>query len=344
MLSFLPGAGPLPFPLHDQPTMKTITTAVGALIVFPLAALAQPGVQKAQPPQPLPAYTPPQPLPPYESLVKRGPDGRVIRITGCLEALALKQNPLVTPEMMEQIKPAVKEWTADINQLVIDNVDLLERLDAGLLDHAESSDIAKARIVQTIIGQLNSAGQLSQRLMQERVIELRPAQLIMQMSNEYIQAVAQDLVRPQANEGSAADQQARQTAQAQSVNHWYQSLSMRDAREQYRRILVDSAPMLDQILPTLGLAGDAQTKVQAKAAAVKSASTDVDKLVAVRSLLDDLSFDQRRAYLAKAVGLGAAADPFHPAPNFPDKAQETTATPAGSTPAAAATKPASPTK
>src|SRR5262249_50257417 len=150
----------------------------------------------------------------------------------------------------------------------------------------------------------------------------RPAQLNMQISNEYVQAVAMDFAKnptPVDASRSPAEQQAMQAASAQSVNRWYQSLSLRDAREQYRRILVDSAPLLDQILPALSLPSPTQDKLKTKAAAVHGAGTDVDKLVAVRSLLDDLPFDQRRAFLAKAVALGAAPDPYHPAPEFPSK-------------------------
>jgi hypothetical protein len=40
----------------------------------------------------------------------------------------------------------------------------------------------------------------------------------------------------------------------------------------------------------------------------------------VRDMIKDLSFDDRRAFLAKAVALGAAPDPFHPAPPFPEAA------------------------
>jgi hypothetical protein len=314
--------------------MKPSPLAVGALFLVPTLAFAQPGVQKPQP-KPTPTFQTPPPLPPYQSLVRRDEGGRVVRLTGCLDALALEHNPLIDQETRDRIGPVVKDWTADLNKLAIDNVDLIERLDAGLLEHTNPNDVHAAKIVQSVISQLSSAGQLTGRLLQSHAIELRPAQLNMQISNEYVQAIAMDYAKnptPVDPGLPAAEQQAKQVANAQAVNRWYQSLSMRDACEQYRRILVDSAPMLDQILPALSLSTEGEAKIKAKASAVHSASTEVDKLVAVRSLLDDLSFDQRRAYLAKAVALGAAPDPFHPAPDFPTRT--------GATAAAAAPAPA----
>ena len=294
---------------------RAITVVVAVFLAVP--ALGQPGVQPPAPPKPIPTLV--QPPPPHESLVKRDGAGKVNRVDGCLEALALEKSPLVDDAARQRMAPAVQDWTADINQLAIDNVDFLEKLDAGLLDEYDPADVAKARMVQTILNQLASAGSLASRLVQKGAIDQRQAQLAMQMSNEYLQAVASELnvMASSGTDQSAAAMAARQQGAASAVNKWYQSLSCRDVREQYRRILVDSASLVERILPSLG--SPIPGKAAAKVMAIKAAQSDLDKLVAVRSLLDELPFEQRRAYLEKAVSLGAGPDPFHPAPAFPAK-------------------------
>jgi hypothetical protein len=300
---------------HPRAPLAALTLLAGLALALPCSA--QPGVQ---PPSvkkfPVPPGQP-QPLPPHDPLYKLDAAGKVIRIPGSLEAIALDRSPLTDAATRERIEPVVKEWTADLNELAVDNVDFMEKLDAGLIERTSPTDVNQARTVQTIINHLASAGPLSGRLVLKGLIDARQSQMMMQMSNEYVQAVATELTSGAQQLLPGQNQVQMQQAVSLAINRWYQSLPARDVREQYRRILVDSAPMVDQLVPKLGLSAEAQARIKPEVAAVKAAASEEDRLVAVRLLLDDLTFDQRRTYLGKAVELGAAPDPFHPAPLFP---------------------------
>src|SRR5204863_5680271 len=126
-------------------------------------------------------------------------------------------------------------------------------------------------------------GPLSARLSQRNMFTGQGAGLNMQITNEYIQAVFNEIntIPPR-----AADKQPAQFGNAAAVNRFFTSLSSRDACEQYRRMLLDSAGLLEQILPALP--GPAREKAAAKAPAVKSATDDVAKMTAVRDLLKGL--------------------------------------------------------
>src|SRR5262245_37645658 len=170
-------------------------TLLGVILASAGAAAAQPGVQRPASP-PIVAPQQPQATPPYESLVKRDAQNKVIRIDGCLEALAFQRNPLIDDGARERAKAAIQEWTADVNQLAIDNLDFIEKIDAGLIQTADPMDVQRMKMLQSVSSQLSSAGSLSMRLNQRQAIESRPMQLCMQMANEYIQAIAMELSTP----------------------------------------------------------------------------------------------------------------------------------------------------
>src|SRR5687768_1476502 len=74
-------------------------------------------IQQAQPLQAVPQ------LPPFDRLAKLGPDGKVIRIEGVLDIMAIPRNTLIDQATREKIRPLVKNWVADVDQLAIDNLD-----------------------------------------------------------------------------------------------------------------------------------------------------------------------------------------------------------------------------
>ena len=97
--------------------------------------------------------------------------------------------------------------------------------------------------------------------------------------------------------------------------------AVRDACEQFHTMLRDTAGIIDRVIAEAGLPEEAKSKALTKVGAVRSATTDEQKMEAVWDLLQGLSFDQRRAVLQRAVSLGDAKDPYHPAPPLPIRAQ-----------------------
>jgi hypothetical protein len=284
-----------------------------------LAALGAASLASAQPGAPSKPVVTPQTVPimpvqgpKYESLVKRNEAGKIIRITGVIDALALMRNPQLDDAARTAMGPAIAEWTADVDQIAIDNLDFVEQFEGGLLDSFDVNDATKTHTVQQMNAQLQAAGPLSARLSQKGLFTGQSAGVNMQISNEYIQSVFNEINSAPPPAGGAPGQPY---ANAAAVNRFFTSLSSRDACEQYRRMLVDSAALVDRILPDM--TAPARMKAAPKVAAVKAAQDEAAKLVAVRDMLREMSFDDRRAFLGRAMALGAAADPFHPAPEFP---------------------------
>lgn len=251
-----------------------------------------------------------QPAAPAPAIFQHDEAGKIIRVEGCLDAYSLLLSPAMDDVTKQNMAPWVAEWVADVNQIAIDNLDFLEKIDAGLIDTADLGDSNRIKFIQGMFVQLNAAGPLSARLHQRGVISLAQFQALQRMTYQYIQGVYGELSAPRGS--PEADAQARN-----DITRFSYHLSCRDARAMYHRQVVDSARLLDRILPALELPAETKAAVEPRIAAVRSAQTEADTLVAGLALLKELPFDTRRAFLTKAVELGAASDPYHPPPALP---------------------------
>ena len=297
----------------------TLFRAALSLAVCAGTALAQPGVQPPPPAGPPPgqAVFAPSNIP-YQTLIVRDGNGKVLRISGCLDAASIQKNALIKPDDRAAMEPYIAEWAADVNQLVIDNLDFIEKIEGGFFEALVATDANAMKVAQTINGQLGSAGALTGRLVQKGVLQGQAAQSTVQMTNEYVQAVYAEIIGDLGStppNAPAAQQQADQQRRADAATRYYQANTCRDAREQYHRMLLDAAGMIDTLVRELP--SEIRSKAEPRVAAVKAAPHPVTKMIAVRDMLGELTFAQRQVFLTKAVELGAAIDPFKSAPMMP---------------------------
>jgi hypothetical protein len=297
---------------------KLRATGVLALLAFSAATCAQPNAG-----QPLvgggqPMVQPPaQPAqPPFESLAKPGPDGKIQRLGGILDILALRVNPQVDAATMEKVRPLVKEWMADVDQIAIDNLDFLEKIEPldgtpGMIDSFDISQSDKLTTIGQIMTHLMSAGPLSSYLETKGALTREQSQLNQQITSEYLQKVMNEIM---AENGVPNDMNQRpqseeeRTKQVNTISRFLYELSCRDAVESYHRLLVQTAPNVDKALAAINAKAD-----QAAVSKAKAASSDKDKRAAVREVMKSLSFDQRRALLEKGRELAGDFDPLAPA-------------------------------
>jgi hypothetical protein len=258
-------------------------------------------------------------------MVQRDPvTGKIVRINGVLDAVALLKNPAMDERSREAANDVVLEWTADLNQAIIDNLDFMEQIASGLYERTDVGDRLRMQYLQKVQAQLGAAGSLTTRLMQRGLMPPYSAQLQMQMTNEYVQLQYQELQQEGMKQLQGADPaaiQAQQARNAQIAQRYFLEHAVRDACEQFHTMLRDTAGIIDRVIAEADLPEEAKSKALTKVGAVKSATTDEQKMEAVWDLLQGLSFDQRRTVLQRAVSLGAAKDPYHPAPPLPVRAQ-----------------------
>src|SRR5262249_22516908 len=151
-----------------------------------------------------------------------------IPIAGCLDALALTLNPLIDDAARAMLKPVVEEWTAEVNLIVVNELDFVEKLEDGSLENTDPSDQGAMRPMQTLNVHLSDAGPLSARYAANHL----PAPAIklgVDISQEYVQAMYNDLNNAPSPPGAIGEtDQARRQRNAGVVSRFFQSLSSRD--------------------------------------------------------------------------------------------------------------------
>ncbi len=291
-----------------------------------LAALALGTVATAQQPQQLVVgggqpVVQQAPRPQYESLAKPGPDGKIDRIPGILDILALRVNPLVDEATLEKVRPHVKEWMTDVDLIAIDNLDFLELIEPldgspGMIEKFDISQSDKLSTIGTIMTHLMSAGPLSSYLETKGALTREQSQLNQQITSEYLQKVMNEIMAESGVPNDLSQKpasEAEKTKQVNTVSKFLYEISCRDSVESYHRLLILTAPNTDKAVAALGLSPEESGKLAGAVAKAKAATTDLDKRAAVREVMKGLTFDQRRALLEKGRELAGDFDPLAPA-------------------------------
>jgi hypothetical protein len=264
---------------------------------------------------PAPVQAVPQPT--FESLAKAGPDGKIVRLDGILDLMALQVNPKVDAATIERSRPAIKEWMTDVDLLTIENLDFIERImpldgGPGMIEKFDIRDTAGLTTVAQMMTHLMAAGPLVSYLENRGVITREQSQLNQQITSDYLQRVMNELMDEQGltdlqNQNKTEEERTHQT---NVVSRFLYGITCRDTMESYKRILVHTAPNADKALAAIGPSAELQQKTQGAVSNAKSARTVEEKRAAVREIMKSLDFDQRREFLEQGRALAGEFDPF----------------------------------
>lgn len=295
--------------------MKTSLLLATLVLSAPVLAQDQPGVPlKVEGPTSVSiAPTPPQPT--FTSLAKKGPDGKVIRLEGVVDIAAFAVNPLIDAATLERIRPAVLEWIADVDQLAIDNLDFIERLEPapgqkGLLDKVDVEDKVQITQMSQMMNQLMSAGPLTATLEVKQQLTKEQSGLNQTITSDYLQQCMNEIQAEPVPPELAGNEQAIRNWRVNNLTKFLYHLSCKDPIASFQRMLVDAARNIDRVVDAMNLSGEQASKVRAEIPAVKAAATRPEQRAAVRRLMGHLSFEQRREFLARTREIAPVTDPF----------------------------------
>jgi hypothetical protein len=248
---------------------------------------------------------------PFDRLAKLGPDGKITRIDGVLDILAIPRNTFIDQATRDRIRPLVKTWQEEVDQLAIDNLDFMEQIEpsdgsTGIIETVNINDMQSVHRVAEMMTQLMSAGPLSNHLEMKEAFTREQSQRNQEIVSDYLQQIMNEIM---AEAGKPAQGQERneeqKVTQVNAVSHFLYYISCRDSIESFHRQLEEAAPIMSQCV-----GGSDAAKLKDAIAACKSASTPAERRKASRTVLDGLTFDQRRAALSKAREILGPADPI----------------------------------
>jgi hypothetical protein len=291
--------GAVPHQHQDHPTTKTDPQGVTQTQITPAPVIP------AQPAQPR-----------FESLARRGPDGKVVRLEGITDILALQHNPLVDEASKARIRPAVKEWLSEVEQLAVDNLDFIEQIEPydgspGIFTTAKLDDTDRIHYISQFLTQLLSAGPLSATLETRGVLTREQSRLNQEIAGDYLQQVMNEIMAEKGIDNNAVPEGAEaQIAKATEAARFLYYMTANDALQAVHQMQFAAARNIDAVVTGLSLPAEVGARIRPAVEQVKAARTDEQRRQAVRAVMKGLDFLQRQTLLRKARELEPINDPL----------------------------------
>lgn len=291
-------------------------TLLAGLLVFAMtgSAVAQLVDQAlGQPPsQPVIPQTEPAR---FDQLVRRDPAGKIIRLSGFVDIIALHLNPQVDQEAWSKAGPVIDEWVLDTDRSVIDNLDFVEALDDGVLSELDLLDAANNRRVMEMMMQFIAIGNLTPYLESKGALTRVQAQQNTNMVNEHYQQIMNEVREEAQRKFSGLSEEERSNKVIHAQSKFIFDLMSRDAVASYERQLDLLAPAFPNLLSGLKIDQATRTSVQSMVGAIKDARPGAERRKVTKAALRALPFDVRREVLGKSL---AAAPRFDPRTAYSD--------------------------
>lgn len=234
-------------------------------------AAAAPKVERAKPQH--------EPIPnlPFKEWEKDA-SGNLIPLTEPLELAALRRNPLVTPDTMMKIEAYVPDRRKSMERVVIENLDLVERIDQGLFEQANFNDKKSVGEVVTTTKPLTTPSFASE-LKNRQIIDDKAFGLNSRITTAYTKAAM-----PAKKDGMSPDDVKKATMQSMGAI--------------YKQGFIEHVWTYNELI-------DAASKQMAD---IKTDAPKAERLATAKASLSKMPLEDRKAMLRKISGYAKPAE------------------------------------
>ncbi|HYF14780.1 MAG TPA: hypothetical protein VD971_06880 [Phycisphaerales bacterium] len=223
---------------------------------------------------------------PYKSLVERDENGNVKPLSEPLHLAALRVNPMLRPDYVDTIQGYLVERRIQIENLLVSNLDLVEKIDDGIFENARPDNQQAIRDLLNVVKPLskpNAPDALSPELRSRQMLTKEEAAFNEKIVREYT------LANHSVDKAAPADERGRQAFSAlvalykQNVEEY-----IRYHDEAYRY----AGEHLDEVVQAAGIPADAARRL-------KGAANNPAELK--RAAREALTIEQRKALVREAL-------------------------------------------
>lgn len=240
----------------------------------------------------------------FESLVQRDANGNIIPLEVPVEWAAFEKNPINREMTKAMAEPYLRERRARFETLVIDNIDIVERLDSGIIEQFDPSDRSRLSEMVQLVKPFQGMGTLTRELEKRRMLNGTQAAVSQRMVNDYTRQLTADR-RKQAGLPEASGPGEKPAAGGQGADgvsimaRLMLETAIAEPLHFYRLMLVETGGRLSE----LGVPAEA-------AEAYAKATTDAQKAEAVKRAMASMSLEQKREFLRKSLSLRPPPPPL----------------------------------
>jgi len=278
-----------------------IVIAAWLITLAPTAALAQ-----GDPAPPKPAATPKKPpaaqRPPaatkasLPTLVRRGPDGRILPLSEPITWAAVRLNPTITDDDRARLEPVMLARRAECEAIALRNLDIVESIEAGAIDAIEGDIRQRISITRQMLAPLRpEGGDFCARLGRDGVLNAEQARASKSMVSQYLTAL-----RGQ----NRADLVAAGTPREGLSEELLQRLQLVPVDETigaHRMLVVESSRSLDRSLAVVSWPAETVAAIEPQRAALAANPDDESRAQLTKKLMAALTIDQRRELLDATI-------------------------------------------
>ncbi len=212
-------------------------------------------------------------------LIKRDDQGKVIRYDRPVPWVALELNPLIPADQQAEIAKVMPRRNLQHEVSAVNNLDLIMRVDQGEFDRLDPRNRRELTWAERSVKLLRAGGMLSEWLNAQGLVTPEQALASQTLGDAYGKSLLEE-----ARIAAGEDKAAMSTLITREI--FKQRID--EPLFVYRQLLVQAANNVDTCLGKTEMPDEVRKTLDAEVAAVKSASTDLDKRQAVHALLNKM--------------------------------------------------------
>lgn len=224
---------------------------------------------------------------PYEKLAQLDEDGKILRYDVILDYEALRSNPLVAESKSIEMRPMVVGRRYRMESIVIDNFDLIDQVDHGLLDTMGLEDMTKMKQIIDTITPLVPPKSISQEMFDRGLLSPVQHRFNQKILGEYQNDILVELTAQDTNTGLS------------EFMKYMMHESLKEAQQAYEGLLGEASWRMQEVLEHAALTGTPQA---AKLLEITGTMEDGPEGLAanakkIREAWDGFDMSQKQAFL-----------------------------------------------
>lgn len=237
----------------------------------------------------------------FESLIAFDDDGRVIRLAGVPEFVALDRHPMIHKRVRPKVERAITDRRHHIERSMLDHLDALEVIETGALDRLSAFDLQSLSSLRLMLQPL--VGTETALTEYQRVGAITPVQIRFlreKMVRPYTKALSEDL-----NSYQQYDAQGNPISLYDAIVRHAMNEQVAEVMGIYHDLLIETSergPLIAAVLHARIADPDHELAELLGTATANLPSADRDtQLAAMQELMAKLTLDQRRTLLETAL-------------------------------------------
>lgn len=218
----------------------------------------------------------------YESLVVMDDAGKVERLKEWPDLAAVKRNPMLDERTKRVAMEVAAERRARLEQLVLDDLETLVKIDEGAIEGTNPFDREALRDLREMLRPFQTEGRLSNELQKRGVLTPVQARFNLTIAREYEEAVRKELL----GDPPPVDKMLPYTMR----------MGISETLHTYDRMLATALRHAEVVAQEAGLGPKAAEQL-ASSGRGASGMSDADAAAKAREAMSDFSLEERRRVL-----------------------------------------------